>query len=657
MSFEGHPDDLRYDEIINQGTSGYSIVIESNNALMLCQGNKYFYINQEFSDYLEFSMRVYNQAGTNWQDHYIGIELYDSANNIIFSDTTMASLRLGGGDVYNNYHVSFKENSAGNGIDCYVNGLKYDSTLYLIQQHAAITKIKIVYGSMFGGAVRFDDFTDHPSIISCDSQADWTDSNQYFRVSHPTYVYTTWDVKVVAPDGTIIQTEKNADSISSYSISTALMNFSGTYDIILYANESQFGNYYLLDSRSFYFTRPSTNTLTSTDSIKAGSSLKVTWGLNPYISGCTIKCVLPGDTTLSYDVSSESGSTYFQIPSNIVSGNAVLYLKSPTGATLAIKTVEIIGIGQSPSISLDKDVYFNNDRVQITYNSVPQNSEIRLQGSYFGYVNFADSWTKTGSGILFYQLPGLNTSTITVTVVNNNEVLASDTAKIAYGDDYLLQGVVYDSVTQTPLSGANITIQGSTTYNTTSNEVGRYSVSLSPGRYTISTSMDGYNTRTETITISETSTKKNIYLVKVTDYGAAIYGDCADYVTGSPINNVLIQISNESAFFTMLTGSTGTYVFEDLPEGSTWTLTATKTGYDTYKKNILVSGSTYHPIKLTSQDYADSGSSGSTGSTSTTDRPSREAAIDSLTWLESTMPNLIKLAVVVFMLALIGWRF
>lgn len=115
----------------------------------------------------------------------------------------------------------------------------------------------------------------------------------------------------------------------------------------------------------------------------------------------------------------------------------------------------------------------------------------------------------------------------------------------------------------------------------------------------------------------------------------------------------------------MLTHSrTGNYLFDQEGLEGTWTLTVTKTGYDTYTRKVTLEGDTYLSIKLVPvggspniPDDGGSGGSGGTGGTESTDRPSREAAKESLTWLESVMPNLIKLVVVVFVLALIGWRF
>lgn len=673
FSFEGHPDDLDPDENINQGTANpdYAFPVGAyGNHMLRCAigittGTKSFYINEEFGDYLEFTsgtVNVIQYPGT----QYIGLKLYDAANNVVFQDTNMASYATP--QYATTYaHINFKINDPGTGIDCYVNGVLKDSTAWTISQHATITKIEILYSNVnniWDGYAYFDDFRSEPSLISCDPSASWTDSNQYFRVSHPTYLFTTWNVKAISPSGEILQTYSNVGAISEFALSTALLNFSGSYDLNLYAYESQFGNTYLYDTRSFQFSRPSTNFITCPDSATAGKSLKVSWEMNPYMSGCSLICDPPGTNNLdSYVVTFANGTHYFAIPSDTLSGTALIALKSPTGATLAYKIIDVVGVGAASSIELDKDTYLNTDKISIFYDALPLNTDILLQGSLNGVITIEQSWIKTGSGILSYQLPGDNLTYLSVIAANEGELLAEDHARVAYGEDYVLYGSVYDSFTQTPIEGAEVNLQGVIVY---SDGAGRYSIPTSPGSKSLTVNTEGYNTHYETVALTQVTTLKNIYLVPLsesTGETGLIYGACSDYETGQSIETAYIQISNTTGvtFSALGRSSTGAYIFEDLPNGSTWTLKASKTGYDNYQQQITVNGSTFQLIRLVSQDYGGSTPSedddGDSTDSSTDDRPSRVAAKDSLTWLEETMPGLVKLAVLVFMLALVGWRF
>jgi hypothetical protein len=245
----------------------------------------------------------------------------------------------------------------------------------------------------------------------------------------------------------------------------------------------------------------------------------------------------------------------------------------------------------------------------------------------------------------------------------DGQLLDSDAATVASGDDYVIYGTVYDANTLAPISGATVNVAGSVKYT---DDAGRYEITVSAGTQSISSTADGYNTLSTTIDIISVTTQKNIYLVPVTSseegFGA-IYGACADYETGQAIGTAYIQISNSTGvtFSALGRSSTGAYIFEDLPNGSVWALKASKTGYDNYQQQITVNGSTFQLIRLVSLDYGGStppgDDDGDNTDSSTDDRPSREAAKDSLTWLEETMPGLVKLAVLVFMLALVGWRF
>ncbi|KKH49776.1 hypothetical protein EO93_01820 [Methanosarcina sp. 1.H.A.2.2] len=319
----------------------------------------------------------------------------------------------------------------------------------------------------------------------------------------------------------------------------------------------------------------------------------------------------------------------------------------------------MVGVGAASTIELDKSTYLNTDKISIFYDALPPSTDIRLQGSLNGVITLEQSWIKTGSGILSYQLPGDNLTYLSVIAANEGELLAEDHARVAYGEDYVFYGSVYDSYTQTPIEGAEVNLQGVIVY---SDGAGRYSIPTSPGSKSLTVNTTGYNTHYETVSLTQVTTLKNIYLVPLsesTGETGLIYGACSDYETGQSIETAYIQISNTTGvtFSALGRSVTGAYVFEDLPNGSVWTLKASKTGYDNYQQQITVNGSTFQLIRLVSQDYGGSTPPGDDDGDSTDDRPSREAAKDSLTWLEETMPGLVKLAVLVFMLALVGWRF
>ena len=228
----------------------------------------------------------------------------------------------------------------------------------------------------------------------------------------------------------------------------------------------------------------------------------------------------------------------------------------------------------------------------------------------------------------------------------DGELLDSDSATVANGDDYVIYGTVYDANTLTPISGASVAVGGGVKYT---DEVGRYDMSVGAGTKNLVVGADGYNTLSTTMDIISVSTQKNIYLVPITTSEAGtgiIYGACADYDTGKAIETAYIQISNSSVTYSALgRSSTGAYIFEGLPDGSVWTLKASKTGYDNYQKEITVNGSTFHLIRLVSQDSSSTSGEDEDGDSTetTTERPGRESAKNAMKEFEALVPGLISL--------------
>ncbi|MEA3297579.1 MAG: carboxypeptidase regulatory-like domain-containing protein, partial [candidate division Zixibacteria bacterium] len=74
-----------------------------------------------------------------------------------------------------------------------------------------------------------------------------------------------------------------------------------------------------------------------------------------------------------------------------------------------------------------------------------------------------------------------------------------------------LTGTITDAVTGDPIAGATITLTGSDTVTTTTNDSGEYTFSsLTTGEYQISISIDGYITTTSDVTVNETEIPVNI---------------------------------------------------------------------------------------------------------------------------------------------------
>jgi hypothetical protein len=376
-----------------------------------------------------------------------------------------------------------------------------------------------------------------------------------------------------------------------------------------------------------------------------------------------------GYTSYTYDVTSAEQTKNWVLPSTAQGGSFFAYFRDPSDNVVAYDSFEITAPLGTTSLSLDKSIYEKNDTIKISYKYLPEDSDITLILKSGSTNIFTESWRDlSGSGVISFNISGRAADSIYVKAVKpvaggTNTVLKEATAKILSGNGFI-SGKVYDSSTNTPVSGATVYIGGS---SAVTNALGYYEMTTIMGTQPVSITKDGYNQYTGNVQVYSLSTSQNFYLVKTISTGSnTLYGTVTDYYTGAPLNSTYIQIKNGSIVYSMLTHSkTGNYLFDQEGLSGSWDVTVTKTGYDTHTRTVTIEGDTYLSIKLVpvggSSSVPDDDSSGSgsgpSGGGSSDDRPSREAAKDSLTWLESTMPNLIKLVVVVFVLALIGWRF
>jgi hypothetical protein len=357
----------------------------------------------------------------------------------------------------------------------------------------------------------------------------------------------------------------------------------------------------------------------------------------------------------------------FTLPSNTKGGSYFAYLLDPSGDVVAYDSFYVSAPAGAVSLTLDKSTYENNDTIKITYQNMPEDTRIDLylkSGSTNVFTtNFGVGEALSGSGVKTIDIGGRAADSIYVKATQGDifeGTILAETNAIILSGEYLLSGKIYDSSSNVPISGAMIYVGGS---STTTNALGYYEMTVLAGTQPVSIVCDGYNQYTGNVQVYSLSTSRNFYLVKTITTGSnTLYGTVTDYYTGAPLNSTYIQIKNGSIVYSMLTHSkTGNYLFDQEGLTGEWDVTVTKTGYDTHTRTVTIDGDTYLSIKLVpvggSSTVPDDSSSESGSSGTSSDRPSREAAKDSLTWLEGTIPDLVKLAVLVFMLALLGWRF
>jgi len=555
------------------------------------------------------------------------------------------------------------------GIEVYVDGT-FIKTVSFPYDFNDIGQIEIrphsksdspTYGGGKLSPVMVDDIViDGDYVLGLKDTVNTADSTLYWSYGVPAMDQYTYTASLIGPDESVLQswTLSTGLGTSSNGIKTIDTNTyvqdAGTYTIRLYGQDTAFPDQpvYFLASKTFSYDIPLAASMSlETPEVSPGEQVKV---YCYQAAGYTLEFDGPASNDYqSHTISGDSVNVYFSIPSNSVSGRGVVILRDPTGNKIDYEYFDVVGgVGGDSEISFDEQAYVNTDKVGIWYSDLPAGCQVQLTGTKAGSSTKVINkiYTKSGTGVFYYQLSGEDISSLYVVAAYDGELLDSDAATIASGDDYVISGTVYDANTLAPISGASVGVGGWVKYT---DEVGRYDMSVSAGTKNLVVGADGYNTLSTTIDIISVSTQKNIYLVPITtsegDTGI-IYGACADYDTGQAIETAYIQISNSSGVTYSALGrsSTGAYIFEGLPNGSVWTLKASKKGYDNYQQQITVNGSTFHLIRLVSQDNGSS-TSGDDDDSSTetnTERPGREAAKDAMEEFEALAPGLIGLVVI-----------
>ncbi len=156
--------------------------------------------------------------------------------------------------------------------------------------------------------------------------------------------------------------------------------------------------------------------------------------------------------------------------------------------------------------------------------------------------------------------------------------------KLANGYPGFVVGFIYDKETNTKLTSATITIQGTKgSYSTTEN--GAYFLQLISGTYEISVNASGYKTAAESVRVDALSTAtKNIGLKKATET-ASISGQVTDAKKSKPLEGVKVTVKKKAFKKKIMTDKDGRYSVADLESGK-YTVTATKKGYKRYRKKI-----------------------------------------------------------------------
>ena len=198
-----------------------------------------------------------------------------------------------------------------------------------------------------------------------------------------------------------------------------------------------------------------------------------------------------------------------------------------------------------------------------------------------GGITYMDTSTGTSTETILSE-----TATNHDTGNNKNitKTYSSFTPKLANGYPGFVKGYIFDTATNNKISGATISVQGAKgSYTTTKS--GAYFLQLSSGTYTLSADVSGYKTGSQTVSVNSLNTTTHNIGLTVAPKTASISGTVKDKKKSKPLEGVTITVKKKTSANTTTTDSDGNYSITDLEPGK-YTLTAKKSGYKSYKKNI-----------------------------------------------------------------------
>lgn len=434
-----------------------------------------------------------------------------------------------------------------------------------------------------------------------------------------------------------------------------------------------------VDDISALYTDTTASLNWTAPSYSAGQTATINWAISGYNASRSYRIDITNDEAGLLDrdyISGSSGIYQTVIPEldpfiGIAYLDATIYETSPTLTELGSDEAIYIE-SDNPTIAITGTGYVGSTAT-ISYVQAPTGSWIRLIDDTTStelqvwtglYGNGLETYTvaSTAYGHTYeatlYSSSGtaLDSATLTIqgTATNNSSM-------------YTLSGKVYDSETGSIIYPATISADGRTAQ---SNNVGAYSLLMSPGVTSTTCSATGYVSKTLDISMTLDNTL-DWYLTPenpTTTGNASVVGTVIDPSTGLPVSGATVTVTDENGNTkTVTTSDTGYYEIDGLEDGS-YTITIAKEGYDTVTETVDVDGETTHDSNLVDEDATDdtttpSSSSGDSNGDGIDDsledtdgdgipdsedtsssRPGRVAAAGTMAELENLVPSLITIA-------------
>ena len=212
---------------------------------------------------------------------------------------------------------------------------------------------------------------------------------------------------------------------------------------------------------------------------------------------------------------------------------------------------------------------------------------------------FTLSPTSAGQYLLTISLDGYSEVVLNTMLVTGNQLSMGDIAlnKLAVDPETgepvvtgTVRGAIKSRLTNAPLEGVVVSINGDSDLTTITDANGEYQISnVAPGNISISAVLAGYQTASGTADLQERQTLVfSPLLTKALSSNVSVSGTVTDNDSGQPLEGVTIVATQNGSPFQATSGVDGSYVLNDIPQGLI-EISASLAGY------VAVSGSVDAP--------------------------------------------------------------